>query len=70
MAIINEMRSGQASVNEGSSSNTTDMFLASVAKQNLTALLKAVERLEVYWAGVSYVANVLEKRKSRLKSSG
>lgn len=60
MAIIHEMRA--VSVAE-SSGNASDMFLLSMARQNLTALLNAISRMEQYWAGAGYVATILEKRK-------
>jgi hypothetical protein len=61
MAIINETRSVQANVGESPAGSITDMFLISVAKQNLSVLLKALERTEMYWAGVTQVANLVEK---------
>lgn len=46
------------------SSNATDMLMLSMAKQNFSTLLNAVHKMEEYWAGVNYVATLLEKRKS------
>lgn len=70
MALIHEMRAAQASVSDTittiSGSGGTDIFFFSMARQNLQALLKAVELLEQYWAGVTSVATILEKRKSAL----
>ncbi|RSH86917.1 hypothetical protein EHS25_003404 [Saitozyma podzolica] len=59
MALIHEMRAAQASESTG---NPTDMFLVSMARQNFTALLNAVQKMEQYWAGANYVASLLEKR--------
>ncbi|KAG7451756.1 uncharacterized protein BT62DRAFT_990214 [Guyanagaster necrorhizus] len=39
-------------------------FLNGLAKQNLSALLKALKRMEVYWNGLAYVISVLEQRAS------
>jgi hypothetical protein len=61
MALIHEMRAAQASESTG---NPTDMFLVSMARQNFTALLNAVQKMEQYWAGANYVASLLEKRES------
>lgn len=41
------------------------MFLISIARQNFSALLKAVMLMETYWAGVTYVTNILEKRERK-----
>lgn len=46
------------------SSNATDMLMLSMAKQNFSTILNAVHKMEEYWAGVNYVATLLEKRKS------
>lgn len=35
-----------------------------MSRQNLSALLKAIQRLEHYWAGAGSVSNILEKRRS------
>ncbi|BEI92189.1 uncharacterized protein CcaverHIS019_0410090 [Cutaneotrichosporon cavernicola] len=43
-------------------SHASDLFLVSMAKQNFTALLRAISRVESYWAGAGYVAALLEKR--------
>ncbi|WVQ85799.1 hypothetical protein IAT38_007967 [Cryptococcus sp. DSM 104549] len=42
--------------------NPTDLLMLSMAKQNFTALLNAVHKMEEYWAGAHYVAELLEKR--------
>ena len=61
MALIHEMRAVQAVESSG---NPTDVFLLSMARQNLTALMTAIGKMEEFWAGTSYVAQILEKRKS------
>ncbi|KIR30681.1 pathway-specific nitrogen regulator [Cryptococcus deuterogattii LA55] len=43
------------------SSNATDMLMLSMAKQNFSTILNAVHKMEEYWAGVNYVATLLEK---------
>lgn len=45
---------------------TVDRLLNSLARQNLSILTKALQRMEHYWAGVSYVLNTLEKRAAGL----
>lgn len=60
MAIIHEIRAVQVA---DSMSNASDMFLISMARQNLSALLNAISRMEQYWAGAGFVATILEKRK-------
>ncbi len=72
MALISEMRAAQMSESEHNGSNITgsgigtgigtDVYFFSMARQNLQALLKAVELLEHYWAGITSVATILEKR--------
>lgn len=52
-------RSGEGG---GGASQASDLFLMSMAKQNFIALLRAISRIEGYWAGAGYVANLLEKR--------
>lgn len=51
------------------SSNATDMLMLSMAKQNFSTILNAVHKMEEYWAGVNYVATLLEKRKSMATDS-
>jgi hypothetical protein len=73
MALIHEMKAASlgmssavsptATFNQQQNQGTaTEMFLNSMARQNLHALLKAVMRMELYWAGVTYVASLLEQR--------
>lgn len=78
MALIHEMHAAQAAANtlnrtpppdsegrEGGgapASNASELFLVSMAKQNFIALLRAISRIEGYWAGAGYVAGLLEKR--------
>lgn len=67
MALIHEMRAAQMSASEAAATNTaganpTDVFLLSMARQNFSAVLNAVIKMEQYWAGVSSVSALLEKR--------
>ncbi|THU79795.1 hypothetical protein K435DRAFT_810413 [Dendrothele bispora CBS 962.96] len=39
---------------------TADFLLTSLARQNLSVFVRALQRMEHYWAGVSYVSNLLE----------
>lgn len=61
MALVHEMRNAQTASENGSAA-PSDMFLVTITKQNLTALLRAIVRTEAYWAGANYVATILEKR--------
>ncbi|KAI5119149.1 hypothetical protein M0805_005228 [Coniferiporia weirii] len=45
---------------------TADAFLTSIARQSLCILLKATQRMESFWAGISYVLNLLEERSKGL----
>jgi hypothetical protein len=77
MALIHEMKAASLGMSssadspstsfsqqqqQSSQGTATEMFLTSMARQNLHALLKAVMQMEVYWAGVTYVASLLEQR--------
>jgi hypothetical protein len=67
MALIHEMRAAQAalSADEGAPNpKNTNVFFVTMSRQNVSALLKAIQRLEHYWAGASSVASILEKRES------
>jgi hypothetical protein len=48
----------------GSGNNPTDIFLLSMSRQNFQAILNAVFKMEQYWAGVTGVSQLLEKRTS------
>lgn len=50
----------------GIGSNPTDIFLLSMSRQNFQAVLNAVFKMEQYWAGVTGVSQLLEKRKPPL----
>lgn len=71
MALIHEIRAGQMQASEGSegNSNPTDVFLLSMSRQNFQAVLNAVFKMEQYWAGVTNVSQLLEKRESESRSS-
>ncbi|WVW80797.1 hypothetical protein I302_102784 [Kwoniella bestiolae CBS 10118] len=70
MAFIHEMRSLAISSSDPSSqTNATDILMLSMAKQNFQALLNAIQRMEDYWAGAAYVAQILEKRSGSPRST-
>lgn len=66
MALIHEIRAGQMQTSGGDNggNNPTDVFLLSMSKQNFQAVLNAVFKMEQYWAGVTNVSQLLEKRSS------
>jgi hypothetical protein len=68
MALIHEIRAGQMQTsggdNDSSNNNPTDVFLLSMSRQNFQAVLNAVFKMEQYWAGVTNVSQLLEKRLS------
>jgi hypothetical protein len=79
MALIHELRNGhfasagssEAGNNNngggnGSGNNPTDIFLLSMSRQNFQAVLNAVFKMEQYWAGVTGVSQLLEKRTSSI----
>jgi hypothetical protein len=41
---------------------TVDILLTSLARQNVGVLMKALQRMEQYWAGVNYVLEILEQK--------
>lgn len=65
----NETRTNQAQ-SKGSHAapnnerGNTEAFLASLHKQSLTTLSRALQRIEVYWAGCAYATNILAQRES------
>jgi hypothetical protein len=62
-----ELRDGSGPA--GGASHASDLFLVSMAKQNFTALLRAISRIESYWAGAGYVASLLEKRELQIDAA-
>lgn len=64
MALIHEIRAGQMQTSGGDNGNPTDVFLLSMSRQNFQAVLNAVFKMEQYWAGVTNVSQLLEKRLS------
>ena len=60
------MQSEQGNNNDGNA-NPTDVFLLSMSRQNFQAVLNAVFKMEQYWAGVTNVSQLLEKRESRAR---
>ncbi|EIW70119.1 hypothetical protein TREMEDRAFT_29634 [Tremella mesenterica DSM 1558] len=72
MALLHEMRATEAVAvdqNGIASTNPTNMFLLSVARQNFSAVMGAILKTEQYWAGVTYVSTILEKRGSKFLHS-
>lgn len=61
------MQSNEGNGNEGNNANAnpTDVFLLSMSRQNFQAVLNAVFKMEQYWAGVTNVSQLLEKRELR-----
>lgn len=41
---------------------TAELLLTSLARQNLSALIKAIQHMEHYWAGISYVSGILDSK--------
>lgn len=41
-------------------------FLSGLVRQNLSVMLKALRKMQAYWAGLSYITSVLEQRASGL----
>ncbi|EIM87625.1 uncharacterized protein STEHIDRAFT_168323 [Stereum hirsutum FP-91666 SS1] len=41
-------------------------FLSGLVRQNLSVMLKAMRKMQGYWAGISYIMSVLEQRASGL----
>ena len=61
MALLHEMRTAEMPTAD-TNANPTDVFLLSLARQNLSAVLNALWKMEQYWAGVTPVVTILEKR--------
>ncbi|TRM66722.1 fungal-specific transcription factor domain-containing protein [Schizophyllum amplum] len=43
-------------------SRNVDLLLTSLARQNLSSMHRAIQRMEHYWAGISYVSSVLDQK--------
>ncbi|KAK0218768.1 hypothetical protein IW262DRAFT_1054734 [Armillaria fumosa] len=41
---------------------TAELLLTSLARQNLSALIKAIQHMEHYWARISYVSGILDSK--------
>ena len=39
-----------------------DLLLTSLARQNLSSMYRALQRMEHYWAGISFVLSVLNQK--------
>jgi hypothetical protein len=70
LAFVHEIKQslfqveGDAS-NRGAAGHGT-AFLHLLAKQNLDVIIKALKKMEVYWAGAGVALNILEQRASGL----
>ena len=64
MALIHEMKSTQTYTESNTqvAPSSTNVFFVTMSRQNLSALLKALQLIEHYWAGAGDVTNILEKR--------
>ena len=66
MTLILEIRSSdtQNSMSQVNGRPSEDALLASMTRQNLSVILNAMGRMELYWSGIGAVLNVLEQRES------
>ncbi|KAL5513453.1 hypothetical protein ACEPAH_3852 [Sanghuangporus vaninii] len=55
-------RHSNTSPTETNEPPSAEQFMSSMARQNLTVLTKALQRMEQYWAGIAYVLSILEQR--------
>ena len=46
----------------GSRGRKVDLLLTSLARQNLSSMYRALQRMEHYWAGISFVLSVLNQK--------
>jgi hypothetical protein len=68
LAFVHELKTSQlfpqASGAMSASGTSTDAFLASIDRQSLTTLNKALGRLEHYWPGAAFAINILQQRQA------
>src|SRR6188768_3417029 len=65
LAFIQEMKTNAVTgLQDGP--QTVDVLLTSLARQNIGVLMKALQRMECFWAGVSYVSGILEQKAAEL----
>ncbi|KAJ6618004.1 fungal-specific transcription factor domain-containing protein [Mycena sp. CBHHK59/15] len=62
LAFIHDIKFSAMDVQLSEKPRNVDILLTSMARQNLSVLLKALARMEQRWAGVSYVRTILEQR--------
>ncbi|OCB87698.1 hypothetical protein A7U60_g5224 [Sanghuangporus baumii] len=55
-------RHSNTSPTETNEPPSAEQFMSSMARQNLTILTKALQRMEQYWAGIAYVLSILLQR--------
>ncbi|KAF8151784.1 fungal-specific transcription factor domain-containing protein [Crassisporium funariophilum] len=65
LAFIHEMKINEL-MGVQEKAQTVDLLLTSLARQNVGVLIKALQRMEQYWAGVSYVLGILEQKAAGL----
>jgi hypothetical protein len=78
LAFIHEMKSSGgefqstralgSAVAEEDDTEATGAFLASLARQNLSVLMRAIQRIEQYWVGMCFISNVLEQRAAGVRT--
>jgi hypothetical protein len=69
LAFVHELKTSMIMGQPTDSANSTDSFLASIDRQSLTTLNKALSRLETYWPGAAFANNILQQRQAG-KSGG
>ena len=62
LAFISEMKHNVWGTEQRDKTQTVDVLLTSLARQNVGVLMKALQRMEQYWAGVNYVLEILEQK--------
>ncbi|KAJ7736742.1 fungal-specific transcription factor domain-containing protein [Mycena maculata] len=62
LAFIHDIKFSAMDVQLSEKPRNVDILLTSMARQNLSVLMKALARMKQMWAGVAYVTNILEQR--------
>ncbi|KAJ7675429.1 fungal-specific transcription factor domain-containing protein [Mycena rosella] len=62
LAFIHDIKFSAMDVHLSEKPRNVDVLLTSMARQNLSVMMKALARMEHLWAGVSYVTSILESR--------
>ncbi|KAF9039626.1 hypothetical protein BDZ89DRAFT_1010178 [Hymenopellis radicata] len=66
LAFLHDMKMSALGIEPLERTRTADQLLTSIAKQSLSALIKAMHRMEHYWSGISYVSSVLDDKAAAL----